>query len=141
VSAPSSSAEPQPGSTGLRVWTQAIYLLHTLSLLIGLLTSAYILTAFVFGLPSIVAVILTYARRRQAHGSWLESHFTWLLRTFWYALFWLVVATLLFGPLVYVLGDIPLLAIAYVATGLWVAYRIGRGLLALRRRLPVIAAS
>jgi uncharacterized membrane protein len=132
VSVPGSRPEPDPATSGLRNYTQAIYLLHTVSLVIGALGSAFIVTAFVFGLPSLVAVIMNYARRSEARGTWLESHFRWQIRSFWFALLWFVAATLLFGPLVLVGIGIPLLVLAYVAIGMWAAYRVLRGLLALR---------
>jgi len=132
VSAPSSRAEPAADPAGLRTYTLAIYLLHALSLLIGLLSSTFLVTAFVFGLPSLIAVAMNYARRNEARGTWLAGHFSWQIRSFWFAAAWLLASTLLFGPLVLLGVGIPLLLMAYVATGLWAAYRIGRGLLALR---------
>jgi uncharacterized membrane protein len=116
--------------------TQAIYLLHALSLLIGALSSTFIVTAFVFGLPSLVAVVLNYLRRSDATGTWLAPHFRWQIRTFWFSLLWLCAATLLFGPLVLLLVGGPLLVVAYLATGLWAAYRVLRGWLALRDGRP-----
>jgi uncharacterized membrane protein len=138
VSVPNSRAEIPPASAGLRRTTQAIYLLHALSLLIGALSSAFIVTAFVFGLPSLVAVALNYLRRGDAAGTWLGAHFRWQIRTFWFALLWLCAATLLFGPLVFLLVGGPLLVLAYVATGLWAAYRVVRGWLALRDGQPPV---
>ena len=132
MSAPSSRAEPTAHLHGLRTYTLAIYLLHALSLLIGLLSSTFLVTAFVFGLPSLIAVAMNYARRSEAQGTWLAAHFTWQIRSFWFAAAWLLASTLLFGPLVLLGVGIPLLLMAYVATGLWAASRIGRGLLALR---------
>ena len=63
-----------------------IYALHAASIVIGLLSSAFIVTAFVFGLPSIVAVVMNYLKRSDVRGTWLESHFRWQIRTFWIAL-------------------------------------------------------
>jgi uncharacterized membrane protein len=131
VSEPSSRVDSPPGHERLRRTTQAIYLLHGLSLLIGALSSAFLVTSFVFGLPSLVAVVLNYLRRRDADGTWLAPHFRWQIRTFWFSLLWLCAATLLFGPLVFVLVGGPLLLLAYVATGLWAAYRVVRGWIAL----------
>src|SRR6185295_5373097 len=69
---------------GLRAWTHVIYGLHALSVLVGVTTAAFIVTAFAFGLPSIVAVILNYLKRAEARGTFLESHFRWQIRTFWF---------------------------------------------------------
>lgn len=110
-----------------------IYALHAFSALMGVISSAAIVTAFLTGWPSILAVILNYARRAEVRGTWLESHFTWQIRTFWYALFWVVIAGLLF---VTVIG-IPLAWAIVVAIGIWVLYRILRGWLALNDGRPV----
>src|SRR5262245_41319446 len=80
-------AEP-PAS--LVTWAHVVYALHSLSILIGITTAATIVGAFVFGLPSIVAVIISYLKRGEARGTWLESHFRWQIRTFWFALLWCV---------------------------------------------------
>jgi uncharacterized membrane protein len=45
-----------------------------------------VLGSFLFGWPSIIAVIINYVKRSEARGTWLESHFDWQIRTFWFAL-------------------------------------------------------
>ena len=58
-------------------YTHVIYGLHAFAVLMGLVTTATtVVGGFIFSLPSIVAVILNYARRPDAKGTWLESHFT-----------------------------------------------------------------
>src|SRR5205085_6137245 len=64
--------------------THFVYALHALSLLIGVLTAATVAGAFVFGVPSIVAVVINYLKRGDATGTFLESHFRWQIRTFWF---------------------------------------------------------
>ncbi|NWG30524.1 MAG: hypothetical protein HXY29_03390 [Rhodocyclaceae bacterium] len=120
---------------GSRAWCHIMYGLHALSALSGILTSASIAGAFVFGWPSIIAVIINYATRGNVRGSWLESHWRWQLRTFWYAALWLLVAGLLAVTLI----GIPAAILVIVVTGLWVLYRVIRGWLALgdRRALPL----
>lgn len=116
---------------GLVSYTKVMYVLHGLTILIGIFTSAFIVTAFVFGLPSIVAVVMNFLRRAQARGTWLESHFRWQLRTFGFALLWMVLAWLAFGWLALIfVGLIPIFII-YAVTGVWAAYRIIRGWLAI----------
>ena len=44
--------------------------------------------AFLTGWPSIIAVILNYVKRGDVRGTWLESHFRWQIRTFWWGLLW-----------------------------------------------------
>src|SRR5439155_793009 len=83
-----------------------LYDLHAVSLITGIVTAASIVFAFLTGWPSIIAVILNYVKRSEARGTWLESHFRWQIRTFWYGLLWValclafVVATLGIGLLI-----------------------------------------
>src|SRR5712691_5919888 len=82
MSAPNPSPEttvPHP-SEGLITLTHVIYALHAFSAFTGLLSSAFILTAFLTGWPSIIAVILNYAKRSEVRGTWLDSHFGWQIR-------------------------------------------------------------
>ena len=119
-------------------WTHWMYALHALAIVIGVVTSASIVGKFIFGLPSIIAVIMNYLRRNEAQGTWLEPHFRWQLRTFWFAALACIVSLLVFGPLVLLLIGIPLLLLAWVVIGIWTTYRIARGWLALKdgRTLP-----
>jgi len=39
-------------------------------------------------------VILNYVKRGEARGTWLESHFRWQIRTFWFGLLWVVLCGL-----------------------------------------------
>ena len=110
-----------------------VYALHALSLLIGVTTAATIVGAFVFGVPSIVAVVINYVKRGEARGTYLESHFRWQIRTFWFALLWCVIGGILFITLV----GIPFAIGIFLAAGVWVIYRITRGWLALRDRKPM----
>ena len=119
----------------LVVLTHVIYGLHAFSLVTGIVGAATIVGAFLTGWPSIIAVILNYARRSAARGTWLESHFRWQIRTFWFGLLWValcglfVLATLGLGLLIVWL---PLGVVA-----LWFIYRVARGWLALRDRRPM----
>jgi uncharacterized membrane protein len=110
-----------------------VYALHTLSLIIGILSAATIVGAFVFGIPSIIAVVINYLRRAEASGTFVESHFRWQIRTFWFSLLWIVIAGVLF---ITILG-IPFAMILIIAAGLWAIYRIARGWLVLRDRRPM----
>ncbi len=118
---------------GLRAWTHVIYGLHALSVVIGITSAAFIVTAFVFGVPSIVAVVLNYAKRGEARGTFLESHFRWQIRTFWFTLLWCVIGGVLFATIVGTILAIPL----FVVVGLWVIYRVVRGWLALKDGKPI----
>lgn len=124
---------PTAPRASLITLTHIIYGLHAFSALTGLLSSAFIVTAFLTGWPSIIAVILNYLKRDAVYGSYLESHFRWQIRTFWFALIWLIVMILLFVTLI----GIPFAWIIGVLTGLWVLYRIVRGWLRLIDAQPM----
>lgn len=115
--------------------TYLIYGLHLFSAITGVMTTAFIVTAFLSGWPSILAVFLNYARRDAVRGTYLESHFRWQIRTFWFALLWL----LLGAVLVLTVIGIPLSWVIVVIVGLWVLYRMLRGVTRLmdRRGMPL----
>lgn len=135
MNATPSAVAPEPGL--VRV-AHIVYALHTLSLVIGAFGAATIVGAFVFGWPSIIAVIINYVKRGEARGTWLESHFRWQIRTFWFALLWAVVVAVLSVLLAVVLIGIALWVVGLFALGIWAIYRIARGWLALKdgRALP-----
>jgi len=122
-----------PTTEGRIALTYVIYGLHAFSAFSGLLSPAFIVTAFLTGWPSIIAVVINYLKRGDVRGTYLESHFRWQIRTFWFAAAWVLLAVLL--ALTFI--GIPLaIAIAWVA-GLWVLYRIVRGWLRLMDRQPM----
>lgn len=119
---------------GLVTLAHVIYALHAFSALTGMLSPAMVVTAFLTGWPSIIAVILNYVKRSEVRGTWLDSHFSWQIRTFWFALLWLALGGVLFLTVV----GIPFAFVVWFATGIWVLYRIIRGWLALssQKELP-----
>ena len=116
-------------------WTTLIYALHAFSILTGILGTATVIGAFLIGWPSIVAVILNYVKRGEAQGTWLESHFRWQIRPFWFGLLWVglciffVIFTLGIGLLVVWL---PLIIVT-----VWFVYRVVRGWMRLGARQPM----
>jgi len=109
-----------------------VYALHTWSILAGIVGAATIVGMFLTGWPSIIAVIINYVKRPDAKGTYLDSHFGWQIRTFWYTLLWVVIGGIAFVLLWWMLGLGILLGVAiWGITGLWVIYRIVRGWLAL----------
>lgn len=132
---------PQVGAAGVGVagslvnWTHLIYALHAASLLIGLLGAASVIGAFLTGWPSIVAVIINYLKRGDVRGTWLDSHFAWQIRTFWYGALWVV---LCLGFVVLTLG-IGLLVVwlPLLIVSVWFVYRIVRGWRRLARGLSM----
>ena len=75
-----------------------VYALHAVSLAIGAFGAATVVGAFLFGWPSIIAVILNYVQRKDARGTWLESHYRWQIRTFWLALLWGAIIAVFSAP-------------------------------------------
>jgi uncharacterized membrane protein len=128
------TAEPRESLIKL---THVIYALHAFSLVTGIVGAATVVGAFLTGWPSMIAVILNYVERSEVRGTWLESHFRWQIRTFWFGLLWVtlcglfIVATLGIGLLI---AWLPLTLV-----GLWFIYRIVRGWLRLMDHLPMYA--
>jgi uncharacterized membrane protein len=123
------------GTSALEKWTAIIYALHAFSIVTGIVGTATVVGAFLTGWPSIIAVILNYVKRGEARGTWLDSHFSWQIRTFWFGLLWvalcvaLVVLTLGIGLIVVWL---PLGIVT-----LWFVYRVVRGWVRLGARQPM----
>lgn len=115
--------------------THVMYGLHAFSAVMGILGPAFIITSFLTGWPSIIAVIINYVKREDVRGTYLDSHFSWQLRTFWYALLWVFVI----GLLIMTIIGIPIAWIVAIAVGIWVLYRLVRGwsLLASHRAMPM----
>jgi len=122
---------------GLITYTHAIYALHSLAVLIGITTAASIVGSFVCGIPSIVAVIMNYARITATRGTFLESHFRWQIRTFWFALLWSLLIWAVTLPLFVVLIGVPLFFVFFGALAIWIIYRVARGWMSLRDRRPM----
>ena len=103
--------------------THFIYGLHAIAVVVGITSAATVAGGFVFGLPSLVAVFLNYLKRSDVNGTWLESHFRWQIRTFWFAVLWIAVSALMVVTIIGVPFALALLLIA----GLWILYRVVRG--------------
>ncbi len=134
---PSVPAQRAAVAPSLITTTHIIYALHALSILIGLTSAATIIGAFVFGLPSIIAVIINYVKRSDVRGTFLDSHFGWQIRTFWYGALWAALGVLLWIVLAIVLIGFLIGPAMLMLTGLWVIYRVVRGWLALRDGRPI----
>ena len=134
---PSVTAQRAGVEPSLVTTTHVIYALHSLSILIGVTSAATIIGAFVFGLPSIIAVIINYVKRSDVRGTFLDSHFGWQIRTFWFAALWAVLGVLLWVVFAMVLIGFLIGPAILMLTGLWVIYRVVRGWLALRDERPI----
>lgn len=122
-------------SQDLITLTHIIYGLHAFSVLTGITSAAFIVTAFLSGWPSIIAVIINYVKRDAVRGTFLDSHFSWQIRTFWWSLLWVIIAMVMIATFVGIVIGVPLLLLL----GLWVIYRIIRGWIALgnRKAMPL----
>ena len=116
-------------------WAQVVSALHTFSLITGILGTATIVGAFLTGWPLIIAVILNYVKRSQVRGTWLESHFRWQIRTFWFGLLWILLC-LAFIAAIFGIG-ILLAWLPMGLVGLWFVYWVVRGWVALTDRRPL----
>ena len=126
------TAGPAPSLVTL---TNVVYALHAVSLVVGAFGAATVVGSFLFGWPSIIAVIINYVKRGDVRGTWLESHFRWQIRTFWFGLLWVVLCGL-FVLLTLGLGVL----VVWIPLGIvavWFIYRIVRGWLALTSGRPM----
>ena len=124
------AVEPPPSAI---TFAHVVYALHTLAIVVGVAGAATVVGSFVGSVPSIIAVILNYATRRDARGTWAASHYRWQIRTFWFALLWAIIGWILIFTVVGVIVGVPVLA----ALTVWLIYRIARGWLRLRDRRPM----
>ena len=113
------------------------YALHAVGLAIGAFGTATVVGAFLFGWPSIIAVILNYVKRGDARGTWLESHFTWQIQTFWYAVVWAAVLAAINFVLFFLVIGFLTWPMSFFVLGIWAIYRIAKGWLRLNDRRAV----
>ena len=97
--------------------TSLVYLFYALSL--------------VLGVTALVAIVMNYVKRDDVRGTWLESHFRWQIRTFWFSLLWGLLGAITF---LLVVGWFIL-----IADLLWFIYRIGKGWIRLNDGKPMYA--
>ena len=126
---------PLPGEESLLRVTHLVYALHAFSALTGIFGAASVIGAFLVGWPSIIAVIINYVKRPDARGTIYESHMTWMIATFWWTLFWVVVSFI--PSLVLSVVSFGLLSFLFVIPGLWFLYRMIKGVLRLIDGRPV----
>jgi uncharacterized membrane protein len=110
-----------------------VYALHSLAIVIGIVGAATVVGSFVGSVPSIAAVVLNYVKRGDARGTWVESHYRWQIRTFWFALLWFCVGWLFIVTIIGAIVGIPIL----IALTVWLIYRIARGWMRLGDRRPM----
>ena len=110
-----------------------VYALHSFAIVVGIIGTATVIGSFVGSVPSIVAVIINYVKRGESRGTWVESHYRWQIRTFWFALVWAIIGWVLIFTLIGALIGLPVL----IGLTIWLMYRIVAGWLRLRDRRPM----
>ena len=122
--------EPVPSAL---VAAHIVYGLHAFAIVLGITGAATVVGGFVGSVPSIIAVIISYVKRGGARDTWAASHYRWQIRTFWFALLWMIIGVLLVVTLV---GG-PVGLIVLIVLTLWLIYRIARGWLRLLDKQPM----
>lgn len=93
---------------------QAIYILY--------------LVGFVVGITAIIGLVMAYMNRGKAEA-WVETHYTWAIRTFWIALLSAFISAIL---MIVAIGVVLMFAVA-----IWVIVRVVIGLQAVSRGEPI----
>lgn len=137
--APATSPVPPPEAGRLLPTGAAlvVYLLFAIAAVIGVASHGFPLFAPLFGLVGIVAIIVAYVKRSEAQGTWLASHFRWLIRTFWWSLLWALIGGFVLLTLGWILVGIPIAIAIWAIDTLWVIYRVVRGYLYFHSSQPV----
>ena len=118
---------------------------RTLTLILYIL---YIIAIFTGGLLAVIALVINYIKRNDVRGSIFESHFSWQIRTFWWYLFWNLIAFIPFiflfftGENMDVFTGVALGAIAFCLlvigiSWIWIVYRAIRGIICLNDNQPM----
>jgi len=123
IPAPDASLASGTPSSSLISTTLLVYALFGVGAIAGLVSSGFPLIAPLMGIVGIVALIIAYVKHGEAAGTWLASHLRWLIRTFWFSFLWGIVGLALFVTLI----GIPFAFGLWIATTIWVLYRLIRG--------------
>jgi uncharacterized membrane protein len=129
--APVTAAEPPVSAT------LVVYVLFAIAAVVGLVGHGMLVGAPLLTLLGIVAVIIAYVKRGDARGTWTESHLTWLIRTFWWSFLWNCIGWLVLVTLGIILIGFPLAIGIWIATTIWVIYRLVRGYLLFKDSKPI----
>jgi uncharacterized membrane protein len=98
-----------------------LYIAHAICFLVSL------------GALSWIPLIIDYVKRGDAADTFVYSHFSWQIRSFWWYLFWMVMGAVLFSSIV----GIPLAWLVWSVAWVWKAYRLVKGLLDLNDNKPM----
>ena len=115
----SDSAPARPSTTT----TQVLYVLHGLA-------------PFTAWTLAVVAIIIGMFTRDGVRGTYVESHYSWLSRTFWWGLLWIVILCVVTFVMVLTVILIPVAWLLWVILFIWYLYRVIRGWLLLNDGKP-----
>jgi uncharacterized membrane protein len=104
--------------------TLVVYVLYGVAAVVALAAHGFPPVAPLGGIVGIVAIVMAHVKRGDAAGTWLASHYRWLIRTFWFSVLWGVV-----GPII--------AFVIWFVTAIWVLYRLIRGYVLFKDSLPV----
>ena len=136
---------PAPASnatTGAAPVSSALlaYALFGAGAVVALISSGFPVAAPLMGIVGIAGLIVAYVKRGDAQGTWVASHFTWLIRTFWYSFLWGVVGAVVLLVLGIILIGIPIALLIWAVASIWVIYRVIRGYLLFKESKPIPGA-
>ena len=114
-----------------------VYALHALSILIGIAAGGSVIGAFLFSWPAVAAVMLNMFLRSDARGTYVDSHFSWQLRTVFYGFLWTLFVAVLGFILSFIAIGFVLWFIGFAVLGIWVGYRVCWGWYKLVNEQPV----
>ena len=115
----------------------SIYALFIVVAVMALVAHGFPVVAPLFGMVGIVAIIFAYVKRDDAQGTWIASHFTWLIRTFWFSFLWGIVGGIVLVTLGLILIGIPIALLIWFVASIWVIYRVIRGYLLFKDSKPI----
>ena len=127
---------PQPGTTTAQPPTTAaliVYALYGIAAIGGVISSGLVMFAPLVAIAGIVGIVIAYVKRDEARGTWLASHFDWLIATFWWSLVWSLIVGVVGGILILVLVGLIIIPVGLAIVSIWVIYRVVRGYLAFNR--------
>ena len=135
---------PPPSSTAVTYSAQAptmaaliAYLLFGLAALTQIGGSGIAVPAPLLTFIGVIGVIVAYVKRGDSRGTWVESHMTWLIRTFWWSTVWALIGWVLLVLLAIVLIGFALGPLIWAVTAIWVLYRVIKGVMYFKDQRPV----
>ena len=115
------STQTQPSKTT----TNVLYLLHALA-------------PFTAWILAVVAIVIGMVTRDEVRGTYLDSHYSWLARTFWWGLLWIAISCVVTAVLLVTIVGIIFIWIPWTILFLWYLYRVIRGWLLLSDGKPAL---